>query len=77
METVMRTKPRKILAVAVAAVVAAVAVGGVVKWSMVATKAAPAEKASVGISPFDIMLKSDMKKLPLEEFRDGECPARC
>jgi hypothetical protein len=44
---------------------------------MVATKAAPVEKASVGISPFDIMLKSDMKKLPLEEFRDGECPARC
>jgi hypothetical protein len=77
METVMRTKPRKILAVAVAAVVAAVAVGGVVKWSMVATKAAAAEKASGGISPFDIMLKSDMKKLPLEEFRDGECPARC
>jgi hypothetical protein len=77
METVMRMKPRKILAVAVAAVVAAMAVAGVVKWSMVATKAAAVEKASVGISPLDIMLKSDMKKLPLEEFRDGECPARC
>jgi hypothetical protein len=77
METVMRMKPRKILAVAVAAVVAAMAVAGVVKWSMVATKAAAVEKASVGISPLDIMLKSDMKKLPFEQFKDGECPDRC
>jgi hypothetical protein len=77
METVMRTKFRKIGTVAVAVVIAAVAVGGLVEWTMFATNAAAVDKALVGISPFDIMLKSDMKMLPLEQFKDGECPDRC
>jgi hypothetical protein len=77
MEATMRTKALKMLTVAVAAVVATAAVGGLMKWSMSATSAAAVEKAHVGISPFDIMLKSDARKLPVEEFKDGECPARC
>ena len=67
----------KSLTVAAAAVIAALAVGGLVKWSMFATKAGAVERASVGVLPFDIMLKSDMKKLPSESFKDGECPDRC
>jgi len=43
----------------------------------VAPHAAADGKTGASISPFDIMLGSDMKKLPLEEFKDGECPARC
>jgi hypothetical protein len=77
METVMRTKFRKIGTVVVAVVIATVAVGGLVKWTMFATNAAAVETAGVGISPFDIMLKSDLKKLPFEQFKDGECPDRC
>jgi hypothetical protein len=77
METVMRTTFRKIGTVAVAVVIAAVAVGGLAKWTMFTTNAAAVDQARVGISPFDIMVKSDMKKLPLEQIKDGECPDRC
>jgi hypothetical protein len=77
METVMRTKFRKIGTVAVAVVIATLAVGGLAKWTMFATDASAVETARVGMSPFDIMLKSDLRKLPFEQFKDGECPDRC
>ena len=77
MEAIVMIQTRKSLTVAAAAVVAVVAVGGLVRWSMFATSAAAVEEAGVGIFPFDIMLKSDMKRLPIEHFKDGECPDRC
>jgi 5,10-methylene-tetrahydrofolate dehydrogenase/methenyl tetrahydrofolate cyclohydrolase len=79
METVMmiQTRARRFLTVAAAVVIAALAAGGLVKWSMFATNAAAIDRAGVGIFPFDIMLKTDMKKLPFEQFKDGECPDRC
>jgi hypothetical protein len=73
----MHIKSKKILAVAFVALIAAVAVGGWAKATMFAANAAKVERSGAGIDPFDIMLASDVKKLPLEEIKEGECPARC
>ena len=73
----MHIQSKRILAVAFVAVIAAVAIGGWAKATMFAANAAKVEKSGADISPFDIMIESDVKKLPLEEIKDGECPARC
>ena len=73
----MHIKSKKILAVVFVALIAAVAVGGWAKATMFAANAAKVERSGAGIDPFDIMLASDVKKLPLEEIKEGECPARC
>jgi hypothetical protein len=73
----MRIKSKQTLAIAFAALLSVVAVGGWAKATMFSANAAKVEKSSAGISPLDIMLESAGKKLPIEEFRDGECPARC
>jgi hypothetical protein len=44
---------------------------------MFATSAATSGTATANISPFEIMLKTDVKRLPLEEIKDGECLVRC
>jgi hypothetical protein len=68
----MREKSRIIVSAAILVLLAAVVAG-----VRIAPHAAADGKTGASISPFDIMLKSDMTKLPLEEFKDGECPARC
>ncbi len=68
----MRETSRIMVSAAMLVLLAAVVAG-----VRVAPHAAADGKTGASISPFDIMLESDMKKLPLEEFRDGECPARC
>ena len=68
---------KKILTVALASLIMAVTVGGLVKWTMFATSAAMSGTATANISPFEIMLRTDVKRLPIEDIKDGECPARC
>ncbi len=68
---------KKIITVALASLIMTVTVGGLVKWTMFATSAAMSGTATPNISPFEIMLKTDVKKLPLEEIKEGECPVRC
>jgi len=68
----MREKSR--IMVSAAMLVLLVAVIVVVR---IAPHAAAVETMDASISPIEIMLKNDMKKLVLEEFKDGECPARC
>jgi hypothetical protein len=77
MEAIMQAKSRNMLGIAVAAVVAIALVGGVAKWTPLASSAAAVETGRAGISPFEIMLQRDARTLPVEEFKDGECPARC
>jgi hypothetical protein len=72
----MHIKSKRSLAAAFAALLAVVVVGGWTK-AMFSANAAKVETSSAGISPLDIMLESAVKKLPIEEFKDGECPARC
>jgi hypothetical protein len=73
----MRIKSKKIPIVAFVALIAAVAAGGWAKATMFPANAGKVENFGGGISPFEIMLGSDVKKLPLEQIQDGECPARC
>ena len=73
----MRIKSKGPLTVAFVALIAAVAVGGWAKATMLAVNAVKVEKFDARISPFDIMLATDVKELPLEEIEHGECPARC
>ena len=68
----MRETSRIMVSAAMLVLLAAVVAG-----VRVAPHAAADGKTGASISPFEIMLTSDMKKLPLEEFKDGECPARC
>jgi hypothetical protein len=68
----MRGTSRIMVSAAMLVLLAAVVAG-----VRIAPHAAADGQTGASISPFEIMLKSDMKKLPLEEFKDGECPARC
>ena len=68
---------KKIIIVALAALTMMVTVGGLAKWTMFATSAAMSGTATANVSPFENMLKTDAKKLPLEEIKGGECPDHC
>ena len=73
----MHIKSKRPLIAAFVALIAAVAVGGWARATMLAVNTVKVEKFDARISPFDIMLATDVKELPLEEIEHGECPARC
>ena len=62
-------------------IISTIALGSLALVALVGVRVAPHAaadgKMDASISPFEIMLENDMTKLPLEEIRDGECPARC
>jgi hypothetical protein len=62
-------------------IISTMALGSLALVALVGVRVAPHAAADgqmdANISPFEIMLENDMTKLPLEEFKDGECPARC
>jgi hypothetical protein len=74
-EVTMRAKFALVLAVAMASLLVVAAIGA--KLTLSATQAAAAETTGARISPRATVVAMNMEKLPLEEFRDGECPDRC
>jgi hypothetical protein len=76
-QEVAMPRSKKIIIVALASLIMMVTVAGLAKWTMFATSAAMSGTATANVSPFELMLKTDAKKLPPEEIKGGECPDHC
>jgi hypothetical protein len=75
--TRLRKRAAFIITAALAALLAAVALAAWPKSAPRASGTIVAGSLERGIYPLEIMRNTDIGKLPIERFRDGECPDRC
>jgi hypothetical protein len=73
----MREHPEFIVIIVAAALLAGAAFAGWPKSTARAPEGIATSRLERGIYPLEIMRNAETGRLPIERFRDGECPDRC